>query len=214
MTGTGIGAWALAGVIAAAGLRIIVQHGSYLPTGMRRLAPPVIPELVTASLFAVLAWRVGAKPDLAAHSWLAATAVPLIAIDWKTKKLPTKLLRSTGLILAVLLTVAAVVNSDVYPLVRALVGMLGLLAFYGLIYFLLPGHLGGGDLRLGGILGLPLGWTGWTTIPAGTLLTWTAAAMAVIALRTLGPLQAGRKIPLGPFLVAGTLAAVLVGTPS
>lgn len=56
------------------------------------------------------------------------------------------------MVLVVLFGVAAAVNRDAYPVIRSLVGMLTLFAFYGASYFLRPGELGGGDFRLGGLL--------------------------------------------------------------
>lgn len=54
------------------------------------------------------------------------------------------------------------------PLVRASAAML--LLFYGTLYVVRPGELCGGDLRLGAMTGLVLGWTDWPTVAAGTLL--------------------------------------------
>lgn len=45
----------------------------------------------------------GAEPDLFAYSWLAAASLPLAAIDWTTRQLPTKLIWPTCIILAALL---------------------------------------------------------------------------------------------------------------
>ena len=212
MTAIGIAVWALTGFLAAAGLQLIIRCGWLTAAGAGTRGSVTVLGGATAALFAALAWRIGVKPDLIAYSWLAATAVPLAKLDWSTQRLPTKLLWPTGLILAVLLTLAAVINGNVYPLVRAVTGMIILLAFYGCIYFVCPGHLGGGDVRLGGVLGLALGWTGWTTIVTGTLLTWTVAAAAILALHAFGRLPADRRIPLGPFLIIGALAAVFTGT--
>jgi leader peptidase (prepilin peptidase)/N-methyltransferase len=170
--------------------------------------------VTTAILFVVLAWRIGPEPDLFAYSWLAAASVPLAAIDWKTRQLPTKLVWPSGIVLAVLFGVAAAVDRDAYPLIRSAAGMVVLLGFYSAIYFFQPGQMGGGDLRLGGLLGLALGWAGWTAVLTGTLLGWFAAAIALLVLRLVRRREPHRDVPLGPFLIIGAFAAVLASSMS
>ncbi|MBE1579512.1 MULTISPECIES: prepilin peptidase [Pseudonocardiaceae] len=211
MTAASIAAWGLVGLIVASALRIGVQRGSILPSESERLAPPALLEVVTALMFSGLAWRIGAKPDLFAYSWLAGIGVLLAAVDWNFRQLPTKLIWPSGLVLAALFGLAAVINRDAYPLIRSAAGMLTLLAFYGTLYFLRPGQLGGGDLRLGGLLGLALGWSGWSTVLSGTLLGWLAAALALVALRaTRRQVKPSNDVALGPFLVVGAITALLI----
>ncbi len=212
MNTVGIVGWSLAGLIVTGCLRLAIQRFNLLPAGMSRLAPPGVPEVATAVLFAALAWRIGAEPVLPAYCWLATSGVMLATIDWSSRELPTRLVWPAGTLLAALLVAAAAANHDLQPLVRAATGMLILLAFYGTIYFLRPGQLGGGDLRLGGLLGLALGWTSWTAIVMGTLVGWLAAATAVLAVRIVRRAEHGLELPLGPFLVIGAFIAILAGS--
>ena len=212
MTAVGIAAWSLVGFLAATGLQATLRCDLLTTVGTGTPGQRGIPEVATAALFAALAWRIGAKPDLIAYSWLVTAAVPLAMLDWKNQRLPTKLLWPIGLVLAALFTLAAVIDGEADPLARGFAGMLMIVTFHGCIYFIRPGQLGGGDVRLSGILGLALGWAGWTTILIGTLLAWSIAAVAVLALYVLGRLRADRRIPLGPFLIIGALTAVLTDT--
>lgn len=212
MTALSIAGWGLVGLAVASVLRIAVQRSALVPAGCERLKPPALLEVVTAVLFSALAWRIGAEPDLFAYSWLAAAGVLLAVVDWNSRTLPTKLIWPSGIILAALFGLAALLNRDPYPLIRSAAGMLALLAFYGALYFLRPGQLGGGDLRLGGMLGLALGWTGWAALLAGTLLGWLGAAIALVVLRTARRVELSKEISLGPFLIVGALAAILIQT--
>lgn len=210
MTAVGIASWGLVGFVLAIVLGVAVRRGSFVAAGSERLAPPAVLEVATGVLFSALAWRLGGEAALFAYSWLAAAGVQLAAIDWKTRTLPTKLIWPTGIVLASLFGLAAVLDRDAYPFIRSAAGMLALLTFYGALYFHRPGGLGGGDLRLGGMLGLALGWAGWTAVLTGTLLGWLAAAIALLVLRTGRGFEASRDIPLGPCLIIGALAAVLL----
>lgn len=212
MNAIGIVSWGLVGFIVAGSLRVIVQRTSLLPEKPERLAPLAVLEVTTGLLFAALAWRIGPAPDLFAYSWLAAATIPLAAIDWTTRQLPTRVIWPSGIVMAVLFGVAAVVNRDAHQLIRSAAGMFVLLAFYGAIYFLRPGQMGGGDLRLGGLLGIALGWAGWPAVLAGTLFGWLAAAIALLVLRAVRRPGPPLDVPLGPFLVIGAFVAVLIGT--
>lgn len=210
MNAVGIAGWGLAGLLVGFGMRTLVQRVVTPPTVTHRVAPPAALELATAILFSVLAWRIGAEPDLFAYTWLAAIGVPLAAIDWHTRQLPTRLIWPGGLVLVALFAVSAAAGGDAYPLVRSIAGMFALVAFYGAIYLVRPGEMGGGDLRLGGLLGLALGWISWTSVLTGTLFGWFAAAIAVTVRRAVPRADAQRDLPLGPFLVAGAFVAVLI----
>ncbi|GAA3436963.1 hypothetical protein GCM10018954_065740 [Kutzneria kofuensis] len=198
------------GIAAAGCLRLVIQRFALLPAGMSRLAPPAILEVVTAVLFAALALRIGAEFVLVAYSWLAAAGVVLATIDCVAGELPTRLVWSSGIVLVTLLGLSAIVGFTMWPLVRAVLGTLVALAFYGALYVLLPGQLGGGDLRLGTLLGFALSWSGWPTLLGGTLGGWLVAALALAVLRLSGRHQVGQRVRLGPFLIAGALVMVLV----
>lgn len=62
-------------------------------------------------------------------------------------------------------------------------------------------------------MGLGLGWINWIAVLTGTLLGWLAAAIAVIALRAVRRTEAGRDVPLGPFLMIGTFVTILAISP-
>lgn len=212
VTALEVTAWGLVGFVIAGGLHIAVQRSSILPAETGRLAPPGLLETITAVLFASLALRIGAEPDLLAYSWLAVVGILLAAIDWNSRQLPTKLLWTAGIILAALFGTAALVSRDAYPLIRSATSMLVLLTFYGTLYILRPGQLGGGDVRLGGLLGLALGWAGWPVVLAGTLFGWLAAAIAFAVLRLIRRTARNREVPLGPFLFIGALASLLASS--
>ncbi len=80
--------------------------------------------------------------------------------------------------------------------------------FYLLLGLAFAGQFGIGDVELGGLLGLYLGWIGWSALVTGTLLAWVLAAAAIPLRRVIGGKATG-DLPAGPFLVAGALVVVL-----
>lgn len=214
MTALGVAACGLLGFVTGGALRIFGQHSSTVPVDARPLAPPMVLEMLTAVLFSALAWRVGARPELLAYSWFAAAGVLLAAIDWRTRRLPTRLIWPSAGVLVVLLGIAAAVDDAWGLLLRSAAAMLVLFTFYGLLYVVRPGELGGGDLRIGVMSGLALGWAGWPAVAAGTLLSWGAAAALLVVLRIRRQGNAPRDLPLGPLLVIGSIASVLISPTS
>lgn len=210
MSALGIAGCGLLGFVVAGLLRIAVRHSRAVPAGAGALAPPMLLEALTAILVSTFAWHIGARTELLAYSWFAAVGVLLAAIDWRTRRLPTRLIWPSGGVLAGLFLVAAVIDDAWGPLWRSAAAMLVLFAFYGMLYVVRPGELGGGDLRLSAVLGLALGWAGWPAVAAGTMLGWLAAAVGLIALRIRFGGKAPHDLPLGPFLVVGAVTGVLV----
>ncbi len=64
-------------------------------------------------------------------------------------------------------------------------------------------------LCLAGVLGLGLGWASWNALLAGTFLGWTLAAASRLALHVTHKVSRDAPIPLGAFLITGTVAVLL-----
>ena len=82
--------------------------------------------------------------------------------------------------------------------------------FYFVLRLIHPPGMGFGDVKLAGVLGLYLGYLGWSHVFAGTF-----AAFLLGGLWSLGILIARRgtlrsAIPFGPFMLAGAAAAMLL----
>ncbi|MCU0970070.1 MAG: prepilin peptidase [Rubrivivax sp.] len=169
-------------------------------------------ELLTALLFAAIAWRFGGEP--AALLWCAAGAVliALALIDWDTTVLPDVLtlpLLWAGVVAAALgwlpgLTLASSVGG-------AAAGYLSLWSVYWL-FKLVTGKegMGFGDFKLLAALGA---WLGAAAILPIVLFASVLGAVVGLAMKAGGALREGRFVPFGPFLAGGGLAVMLVGLP-
>lgn len=178
------------------------------PSGL--LMPGLAATLLTAGAFGGLAWRVGYHFDLLPYGVLAAVGVALGLIDLIEQRLPSELVYSGAILVGALLATSAVMHYRGPDLLRALAGMAILAAFYLVLALASGGGLGAGDLKLGGLLGLALGWLGWSTLITATFLAWFAAALVWLILRVAWRRPRGSALPMGPFLVLGALFTICV----
>ena len=131
------------------------------------LGPPLAIELLTASVIALLLARFGGQPAVAAFGYLAIVGVALSQVDSAVQRLPDRLTLPAYPALILLLAVAAAITGDWSGFGRALLGGLATAAGYLALGVLSRGQVGGGDIKLAGLIGLVLGWLGWHTLIAG-----------------------------------------------
>ncbi len=173
------------------------------------LGPPLVLELATAAVLALLLGRFGGQPDMLAFGFLGVLGVALAAIDVAVQRLPDRLTLPALPALMILLAGAAVVGHDGHPLARALLGGLALAASYLLLALLRPGQLGGGDIKLAALAGLTLGWLGWGTLVTGACLGFLLSTVVSLALLATRRIALHSVICFGPFLLGGALLAIL-----
>lgn len=166
-------------------------------------------ELLTAALFAGVAWRFGPQPVALMWCAVVAVLVALAGIDWDTTVLPDSLtlpLLWAGLI-------ASALQWTPLPLTTALwgaaAGYLSLWSVYWL-FKLTTGKegMGYGDFKLMAALG---GWLGWQMIVPILLGASVIGAVVGIGMKLSKSLREGRYVPFGPFLAGAGIVVMLVG---
>lgn len=166
--------------------------------------------LITALAAAAIAlWcfvRLRNDPIVYACCYFATVGTVLGAIDIALLRLPDWLTLPSYPILFGLVAAAAVRSRDYPSLSRSMEAALVLLVVFAVTCAV--SDTGLGDLKLAGLAGLLLGHFGWHALFRGLLLGFVTAASWVLVGR-LRDRPAGR-LPLGPFMVAGTLAAILM----
>ncbi|GAB7189794.1 A24 family peptidase [Kineococcus sp. NUM-3379] len=168
-------------------------------------------ELGTGVLFAAVTWAVGPSWALPAYLYLAAIAVALALIDLDVRRLPDPIVLPSYAVAVVLLLLASAGTGDWAALGRAAVGCGVLFLVYAALWF--TGGMGLGDVKLAGVLGLYLGWWGWDALAVGGFSAFVLGGVVGAALMLRG--RAGRKsrIPFGPYMLVGALAALFVAAP-
>lgn len=169
-------------------------------------------EAGNALLFGVMAWRFGFQVALLAYLWLAAAGLALALIDIDTKRLPDALTKPSWVVVAVLLALAAVTDSDLHHLERAALGALVLGGFYAVLWFVYPGGMGFGDVKLAPTLGALLAWVSWGALAVGAFAGFLLGGAFGIGLIVAGRGGRKSKVPFGPFMLAGALLGILFGT--
>jgi leader peptidase (prepilin peptidase)/N-methyltransferase len=168
--------------------------------------------LATAALFAAFTGRFGVVPALPALLALCALAVALAVVDVRTHRLPDALTLPAYPLLGTLLVAASLVGDGALAaLGRAVAGALGAFAGYYLLAALGRGALGFGDVKLAGVLGMVLGWAGWASLAAGVLLGFVFGGMTALLLLAARRVTRRTRVPFGPFMLAGALAALALG---
>ncbi|MCO7219872.1 A24 family peptidase [Klenkia sp. PcliD-1-E] len=176
----------------------------------RTAVPPPWVEVATAALFAVVAVRVGPEPLLPAWLWLAGWAVLLSVVDLQHKLLPNRALLPATAGAVVLLTATAAVTGEWVALLQAAAAAVGLAVVLYALALLTPNGLGLGDVKLGPLLGLYLGWLGVLPLVLGVFLGFVAQAVLALALLAARRVSTDTQLPFGPALLAGALVAGLL----
>lgn len=148
---------------------------------------------------------------IVAFLYFAVISVVLTLIDIDTHRLPNRIVLPSYLVAGILFTFAALLGGDAAALLRAGIGMAVLYAFYFVLRLLRPGGMGGGDLKLAGVIGMYLGWIGWGALAVGAFAAFLLGGLFGITLMLVR--RAGRQtaIPFGPWMILGAWIGVFAG---
>jgi leader peptidase (prepilin peptidase)/N-methyltransferase len=168
---------------------------------------PVV-ELLTGAVWLAVALRFGWSWTLPAELVFVTGLVALAFIDYDHMKLPRVIVWPLGLAVAALLVMAAAIQGSWHRLLIALICAAVEFAVLFAINFVSPRSLGFGDVRLGPVLALALGWLGWRYAFWGFL--GANLIGAVVGVGLIVARRAGRRtpIPFGVFLAIGAFAAM------
>ncbi|WP_211489841.1 prepilin peptidase [Georgenia thermotolerans] len=164
------------------------------------------PTIAVGAVLAVLAcWGLAGQgwAVALAGAYLTLVGTVLTVIDWRTHRLPDRIVLAGTVGVLVLLGAAAATGDAWAVLGRGVAAALVSLVGYFILALLRSGGLGLGDVKLGGLLGLWLGWFGWPHVLAGALAAFLLGG--VIALVLLVTRRASRTsaIAFGPWMVLG-----------
>lgn len=146
-----------------------------------------------------------------AFAVLSTACALLVVIDLAAFRLPDRIVGPMYPLLFSLLGLAAVAEGDWRRLVRAAVAGLILLVGYFVLAFVNPQGLGLGDVKLAGLLGMFLGWLGWSHALVGTLAAFALNAGCAVVLLAVGKADRRTDLAFGPWMVAGAALGAALG---
>ncbi len=160
-------------------------------------------EAVTAGLFWLAVWRIGVQIDLVPALAFLSALVAITAIDLDHQVIPDRI-TLPGIPLGLL----ANLLTKKLSLWDSVVGILAGGGIFFVIILVSRGGMGGGDMKLGAMIGAYLGWK--LTILTIFLAVFVGGAIAVWLLLMRAR---GRKdpVPFGPFLALGSAASLFWG---
>lgn len=169
-----------------------------------------------AGFLAGLSWQdLSLLVDLTFKTFIVAILVAILITDLKTGLIPDRitypaimiaLAYRLGFLFAPGFSLQNTLNQ---PDFWAILSGLGIMLFFGILIFVTWGRgMGGGDLKIGGFIGLALGF------PAsilGLMLAFLTGSIVGILLLATKKKHFGQTIPFGPFLATGSLTALFWG---
>lgn len=203
------------------------------PWLMRRIPEPVLDEGETKIPYSALAgrraaswcaaaagvsggllgWSLGTSPVLVAWLLLAVAGSVLGYIDTRTRYLPSAIIWPSYVLVGLALVIGAAVSGEWGALGQAAIaGVVGFVVFY-VLWFVFPGGVGFGDVRLSGLLSMALGWLGWGELVSGLYGGFFLGAVLGIVLTVAKVFKRKQMFPFGPFMLVGALVGVLIGGP-
>jgi leader peptidase (prepilin peptidase)/N-methyltransferase len=168
--------------------------------------------VVTGALFGATAARFDDSWLLPAYLVLTGALVALAVIDFETYLLPNRIVYPLTVVMLVLLAAGTAADGNLDDYVRGLLaGAVAFAAFF-VLHLVSPRSMGFGDVKLSFTLGLALGVLGWGEMFLGLFLGFLYGAVIGIVLLVTKVRGRNQAVPFGPFLAAGTITAVLIGS--
>ncbi|GAA2883370.1 prepilin peptidase [Microbacterium esteraromaticum] len=165
----------------------------------------------------------------------ASLSIALTLIDLDTKRLPNAIVLPGWAAIVILLLITTVLSGmfpaaagelsaspgrasasgeiDWWPFLRALIGGAALYVFYFVVRVISPRGMGGGDVKLAGLVGTVLGWFGWGALAVGAFAAFLLGGVFGICLMLLNRAKRKTAIPFGPWILAGAWVGILIGEP-
>lgn len=174
--------------------------------------------LITTAVFALLlagaVLLTGLRPAAAAYAWAAGAAVVLGAVDLATHRLPDRVTCPAYVVCSGALLVDAAVHGTWSALLTAVLAAAAAFGVSALAAVVAPAGMGFGDVKLLGLLGLLLGWAGWSVLLTGIFLGLLVGALVSVALLVTRRAGWRTAIPFGPPLLAGAVLALALSGAS
>lgn len=169
-------------------------------------------SFVASAVSSGLWWCAALKFDhditVLSYGLLIAVGLRLLLIDIDTHLLPSAIVYRTLALALPMLFLAALVDES-GSVGGMLLGALIMWCFMKVLEVLSRGDLGGGDVTVSLLLGLYLGWLSYERLITAVVTAFAVAGLYALVLLAFRRVGRRSHIAFGPFLIAGSLFAVL-----
>ncbi|MBM7491903.1 leader peptidase (prepilin peptidase)/N-methyltransferase [Micromonospora luteifusca] len=172
--------------------------------------PPGTVELAGFAAVLLLALAGPSAGALPALAWWLGWTIPAVFVDLAVHRLPDRLTLPAAAGTWLLLGVAAL-DAEPGHWLRAALGGAGLALLFASSTLLLGRRgFGLGDAKLALSVGALLGWYGWPVLLLGLLIAFGLSALVSVGLLAARRARWSTHLPFGPFLLLGTVGALLL----
>ena len=171
-------------------------------------------RVVLPAALAVAGLRFGLTATLPPFLVLFTMLVAVSAVDVVHYRIPNRILYPSLAISAALMAVTSVARGEPETLVNALIGAVLFYGFLLLPHLVYPAGMGYGDVKLGFVMGLHLGWIAPERLDVVSVVLWAlifGCALGVLGGVVVAIVRRRRDaFPFGPALAVGCVLAVLL----
>jgi leader peptidase (prepilin peptidase)/N-methyltransferase len=171
------------------------------------VSTPIV-VVATSTLYFLLAQQFEHNLTALTYGVLVGAGMWLSLIDIDTHLLPRRIVYRTIAVAMPLLVLSAFFD-DTGSIAGMFIGGVAMWFILRVLEVLSRGDLGGGDVGLGGLLGLYLGWLSYEAILVGLFASFLVGGLFAVALLISRKANRHTHFAFGPFLIVGTLIAVL-----
>lgn len=165
-------------------------------------------EIATLLITLLITMKLNSNFAIISGFIFSVISVALIIIDWREHRLPNSLTYTLFLILLVISFLQSLINRDYALLKRSLIASVVLVLFYLLINLVSKGGMGMGDVKYGASIGIFTGSLGYTYTYVASMSAFFIGSLYGIALMVGRKANRKSKVPFGPFMFLGVLAAL------
>lgn len=144
-----------------------------------------------------------------AYAVFAVVSMVLAIVDARTHRLPNRIVLPAYPVALGLLALACLAGWPWGALLRGLVGGAALFGFYLLLRLVQPRGMGGGDVKLAGLVGLHLGFLGWEQLAVGAFAGFLLGGLYGVLLILTRRGRGTSRLAFGPWMLAGTWTVIL-----
>lgn len=144
-------------------------------------------------------------------AYFAVISVVLSIIDIRTHRLPNAIVLPSYIVVTVLLALACLAGAPWTAFVGSIAAGALLFCLFYLLRMVPGGGMGGGDVKLAGVIGLLLGFLGTGAVVVGVATAFVLGGVFALCAMVMRRTDRRARIAFGPFLLIGAWCGIASG---